>query len=392
MIASVAGRGGANERDMGSVAEFARPELQGLRACVPDWHGVRVKLDSNESPFDLPACIKENALRKLREIPFNRYPQGLAAKLRETIAFRDGVSETQVTLGNGLDEVIYIILQAFGPGRKVIIQKPSFTTYTYAALSASADIRAVPLDEGLRLSTAGLIEEANAAESPCILIICNPHNPTGGRFMEEDIVDVLEATNSMVIVDEAYVEFSGGSVLPLVAEYDRLIVLRTLSKAFGLAGVRVGYSVSSSEIAAELDRVRQPFNLDSLALVVAQTALENDSYCREAVIRIVEERERLLGRLGEIHGVTCFPSCTNFILFRTTMPDATMVRDALRRYGVSVRVFPDEPMLRGCLRVSCGTKEEDDAFLEALEKVLAEANQTSAGLRDDDGKRIEGGE
>ena len=348
--------------------------------------GIRIGLDSNESPFDLPAPLKENVLDRLRTIPFNKYPQALAATLRQTIASRMGVDDTQVTLGNGLDEVIHIILQTFGPGRRVIAQKPSFVMYEVAALAAGASYRGVALGEGLRLGVTEIIEEANAemdsatgtaagawaaSGNGCpMVILCNPHNPTGGRLSEAEIEAVLRATQALVVVDEAYVEFAGGDVLPLLAKYDRLVVLRTMSKAFGLAGVRVGYSVSSPGVAAELAKVKQPFNLDSLALVIAQTALQNDAYCKEAVARIVEERTRLAQRLSCIPGVTCLPSCTNFVLFRTESAEATEVGAGLRRRGVAVRVFPDEPMLRQYLRVSCGTPEEDDVFLAALESVM----------------------
>ncbi len=360
-----------------SIDRFARPALQALQTYNPDSDGIRVRLDSNESPFDLPMRLKERALDQLRTIPFNRYPQSLAEALKETIASRMGVSAAQVIMGNGLDEVIYIILHTFGPGRKVIIQRPSFATYSFGALSAGADVTTVPLGPQLQLGVAGVIEEANAQADPCIIILCSPHNPTGGRIAEDEIRAVLEHTSALVIVDEAYVEFSGGSVLGLLDQYDRLIVLRTLSKAFGLAGVRVGYSVSSPEIAAELAKVKQPFNLDSLALVVAQTALENDAYWQEAVARVIAERERLASRLSRIPGVVSLPSCANFILFETGRPDAMPVRDALRRQGVSVRGFPSEPMLRGYLRVSCGTRQENDAFLAALQNTLAGANYES---------------
>ena len=338
--------------------------------------GIRIRLDSNESPFDLPTPLKENVLDQLRAIPFNRYPQSLAADLKRTIASRIGVDGTQVTLGNGLDEVIHIILQTFGPGRRVIVQKPSFAMYGSAAMAAGANLAAVPLGEGLQLDVSGIIEEANARawpgpeSDPPMVILCNPHNPTGGCLPEAEIEAVLRATRALVVVDEAYVEFAGGSVLPLLAKYDRLVVLRTMSKAFGLAGIRVGYSVSSSRVAAELAKVKQPFNLDSLALVIAQTALENDAYCREAIARTIEERTRLASRLSCIPGVTCLPSCTNFVLFRTESAEATEVGAKLRRRGVAVRVFPDEPMLRQYLRVSCGTPEEDDVFLAALESVM----------------------
>lgn len=339
-------------------------------------NGIRIRLDSNESPFDLPAPLKERVLGELRTIPFNRYPQELASTLRQTIASRMGVDDTQVTLGNGLDEVIHIILQTFGPRRRVIAQKPSFVMYEVAALAACAGYRGVALGEGLKLGVTEIIEEASSeaevgpGADPPIVILCNPHNPTGGRLSEAEIEAVLRATQALVVVDEAYVEFAGGSVLPLLAKYDRLVVLRTMSKAFGLAGVRVGYSVSSPRVAAELARVKQPFNLDSLALVIAHAALRNDAYCREAVAHIVEERARLVQRLSSIPGVTCLPSCTNFILFRMESAQAAEVHDGLRRRGISVRIFPGEPMLREYLRVSCGTREEDDIFLAALEGVL----------------------
>jgi len=341
--------------------------------------GIRIRLDSNESPFDLPAPLKARILGELRTIPFNRYPQGLASTLRQTIASRMGVDDTQVTLGNGLDEVIHIILQTFGPGRRVIAQRPSFVMYEVAALAAGAGYRGVALVEGLRLGATEIIEEANSeAESglgidPPVVILCNPHNPTGGRLSEAEIETVLRATQALIVVDEAYIEFAGGSVLPLLAKYDRLVVLRTMSKAFGLAGVRVGYSVSSPRVAAELAKVKQPFNLDSLALVVAQMALQDHAYYQEAVARIVEERAWLARRLTCIPGITCLPSCTNFILFRTESAEAAEVHDALRRRGISVRIFPDEPMLRGYLRVSCGTREEDDEFLAALENVVRDS-------------------
>jgi len=356
--------------------------------------GIRIRLDSNESPFDLPTPLKENVLDQLRAIPFNRYPQSLAADLKRTIASRIGVDGTQVTLGNGLDEVIHIILQTFGPGRRVIVQKPSFAMYGSAAMAAGANLAAVPLGEGLQLDVSGIIEEANAGAWPGpepdrpMVILCNPHNPTGGCLPEAEIEAVLRATRALVVVDEAYVEFAGVGVLPLLAKYDNLVVLRTMSKAFGLAGVRVGYSVSSPGVAAELARVKQPFNLDSLALVIAQTALQNDAYCKEAVARIVEERTRLTQRLSCIPGVTCLPSYANFILFGTESAETAEVHDALGQRGISVRIFPGEPMLRGYLRVSCGTREEDDMFLATLESVMRDLRsaQTSrySGVKDGD--------
>ena len=366
--------------------------------------GIRIRLDSNESPFDVPARLKESVLDRLRTIPFNRYPQGLATTLRQTIASRIGVDDTQITLGNGLDEVIHIFLQTFGPGRRVIVQKPSFSMYEVASLAAGADFRAVPLGEGLKLGVTEIIEEANAetdsetgaaagaqaasGNGRPIVILCNPHNPTGGRLSETEIEAVLRATQALVVVDEAYVEFAGGSVLPLLGKYDHLVVLRTMSKAFGLAGVRVGYSVSSPRVAAELAKVKQPFNLDSLALVIAHTALENDAYCQEAVARIVEERARLAQRLSCIPGVTCLPSCTNFVLFRMESAEAITVSAELRCRGVAVRAFPGESMLRQYLRVSCGTREEDDMFLAALESVLCDLRSAETrrclGVRESD--------
>ena len=353
------------------IRDFARPELSTLRPYQLNSEGLPVRLDSNESPFDLPDRLKQTICDELRTVAFNRYPGLLALSLRARISSMFGMDDDQITMGNGLDEVIHIILQTFGPGKKVVVQKPSFSTYAYAAVASGAELVEVPLSQGpfgLKPDVESLVEQAG--DDPCIVFLCNPHNPTGGRVATSEIETLVRETRSLIVVDEAYAEFSGESTMSLVNRYDRLIVLRTLSKAFGLAGVRVGYAVSSLEVAAELNKVRQPFNIDSLSLVAAGVALDHPEYCEKAISAIVRERERMMSTLARMPGVKCLPSYTNFILFRTGMP-GQVVWEQLRKRGIAIRMFASEPALVGYLRVSCGTTRENDAFLNALAEIIA---------------------
>ncbi len=354
---------------MRGMTGFLRPELEGLREYAPDSEGFRVRLDGNESPFDFPADLKRAALHELMSVPFNRYPQRLATALREEIASWVGARPRQIVVGNGLDEVIHVLLLAYGRGRRVIVPRPWFSQYASATRIAGGILCEIPLGPSFQLDAARVIEEAG--RDRCIVLLCNPHNPSGSVTSIDDIEAILRATQSLVVVDEAYWEFSGATALPLVESHDRLVVLRTLSKACGLAGVRVGFSVSSEEVASELSRVKQPFNMDSLALTVARIAVRNSEYSQRTVLAVKAERERLFRRLGEVRGIACYPSHANFILFRTD-PDSDRVWQGLRRRGVAIRRFAGEPLLRGCLRVTCGTAAEDDAFIEALEDVLEE--------------------
>ena len=352
-------------------SQFARPELAAMKPYEFSVETGLIRLDSNESPFDWPPELKEALGWELQAVPFNRYPGRLRLEVQRLIADMHGVGPEQVVMGNGLDEVITMLMQAFGSGRRVVVQKPSFSEYKAAALVQGACLVEVPLGPGLRVEVESLA--AAASGEPCIVMLCNPHNPTCGRVSSEQVEALVKATRSLIVVDEAYVDFSGDSALRLLEAYpERLVVLRTLSKAFGMAGVRLGYSISGAELAQELEKVRQPFNLDCLSLAAAKVGLGCVWRRDEAVAAILAERARMEEAMDAMPGVKRLPSSANFILFEVGAGDAAPGWERLKRRGVMVRRFPSEPALRRYLRVTVGTPEENDAFLAALREGGAE--------------------
>lgn len=354
---------------------YGRPDLAGLKAYGVDIGQGLIRLDSNESPFDWPIQLKQALAREIDTIAFNRYPTQRRAEVQGLIAGMHGVGADQVVMGNGLDEIIFLLMQAFGLGRRVIVQSPSFSEYVAAAMVGGAQLARVPLGAGLQVDVESLIAAAGSDEQ-CIIMLCNPHSPTGGRVSSADVARLVEATRGLVIADEAYIDFCGDSALPLLDTPvgGRLVVLRTLSKAFGAAGLRLGYSISSLEVAAELEKVRQPFNLDSLSLAAAKVVLGRPARRDEAVAAVVGERARLELELAAIPGVSWLPSCTNFLLLEVAYwsGDAGPVWEGLKRRGVLVRRYTSDAVLRGRLRVTVGAPGENDAFVAALREFVEE--------------------
>ena len=345
------------------MIDSSRPWLHGVASLPGEGGGAMIRLDCNESPFDLPPAIKEAAVARIRSLSFNRYPDVAASAVAERLAASLGVRPAQIVLGHGLDEVILMLLLAFGAGKRAIIPVPGFGGYRHSAAVTGVEIVGVPLLPWLDINLDRILDEAK--REPGLVFVCDPHNPTGRPAPEGAIERILEETRSLVVVDEAYWEFSGRTCVPLLKKYDRLIVLRTFSKALGLAGIRLGYAVSSEDLAARLSSVKQPYNVSSLSLAVAEAVLDDTGFVRETVSRVVSERERLSWAFLAVPGVVPFPSSANFILIKTPRPE-NEICDALRKEGIYVRVFPGEPLLSGCIRVTVGKPDENDAFLRAL--------------------------
>lgn len=357
------------------MSVYARPDLTALRPYDTGSADGFIRLDSNESPFDWPPDLKQALCREIEAIEFNRYPTGRRAEVQRLIAGIHGVNDQQVVMGNGLDELIFLLMQAFGLGRRVIVQSPSFSEYVSAAMVGGAELVRVALPEVLQPDVDSLARAAGN-DGQCIIMLCNPHNPTGRRVSSRDVTRLIEATRGLVVVDEAYIDFCGGSALPLLAmpAGNRVVILRTLSKAFGAAGLRLGYSVSAPDVATELEKVRQPFNLDSLSLAAAKALLSCPSRRDHTVAAVVAERARLEQAMAAIPGVSWLPSCTNFLLFQVGgwADDAGPVWEGLKRRGVLVRRYATDPVLRGRLRVSVGAPGENDAFAKALREFCEE--------------------
>lgn len=353
---------------------YARPDLARLRPYGVALEEGLIRLDSNESPTDWPLELKQALAREVAAIEFNRYPAGQRAEVQSLIADMHGVRANQVVMGNGLDEIIFLLMQAFGMSRRVIVQSPSFSEYVSAALVGGAELVRVPLADGMRVEVDSLAEAAGD-DDQCIVMLCNPHSPTGGRVSSADVKRLIDATAGLIVADEAYIDFCGDSALPLLATAgDRLVIMRTLSKAFGSAALRMGYSISSPAVAFELEKVRQPFNLDSLSLAAAKVALSCPTRRDDTVNAVVAERARLEQALAQIPGVSWLTSCTNFLLVQVAgwADDASPVWEGLKRRGVLVRRYASDPALVGRLRVTVGAPHENRAFVAALREFIQE--------------------
>lgn len=212
--------------------------------------------------------------------------------------------------------------------------------------------------------------DAIRANRPDIVFLCSPNNPTGNVLTEEEIAAICEAAPGLVILDEAYTEFAGNSAWRLVEDYEHLVCVRTFSKAFRLSGARLGYMVGQPQLVEEVLKVRLPYHLSTLTQAAGLTALAHAAELETTVETMVHERERLWNELSTTRGITAFPSRANFILFRSeALPGPELWRRLLDR-GVLVRDFSSTPGCDGCLRVSVGTKEQDEKFLEALAESL----------------------
>jgi histidinol-phosphate aminotransferase len=314
----------------------------------------RVKLDANESPFGFG-----EALKAVQGIHTNRYPDPEAKRLIRLIAQDLGVEEDNILQGNGSDELIYYLIATFGG--PVLFPVPTFSMYGIIAQALGEKKIAIPLNEDFDID----IEKTLAAikkEKPRLIFLSSPNNPTGNCFSSDAILKIVDASGGLVVVDEAYQPFSSRrGFLPLLRDYENLLIMRTLSKV-GLAALRLGFLAADSQIISEVNKVRLPFNVNALSQAVAAEALKEKKKMKEFIRDIVAERERLINEMEKIKGVKPFPSEANFILLG--VGEAGKTYDALLKKGILVRNMHEA--VPGCLRVTVGTRRENDAFLRAL--------------------------
>ena len=265
----------------------------------------------------------------------------------------------------GAQQALYITLTStLNPGDEVLISNPSYMQYypTVRFLSGKPS----PFHLGYEGSHIDIKElESKISDKTKIILLCNPNNPTGTSFSREAILDVIENSGALVVVDEAYSEFSGKTFLPLIGKYENLILLRTFSKAFGLAGLRTGYMIAGSDVINEIMKVKMVYNINSLSQKIALILLEHRKEIALYLEKILQERKRLMQGLDEISGIEAFPSDANFILFRAD-PDAEVVFSKLLENGILIRNLNEPGLLKNCLRVTVGKPGENDAFLGVL--------------------------
>lgn len=347
------------------IADLIRPDLADLKPYVVKDVPHRMKMDANENPFGMPDQIRELIASEISRFPFNRYPDPVALNLRESLAAHLNVDTGQLAIGNGSDELINYIIAAFGGHNAgVIFPEPTFSMYGILAKLWGSEVLGVPLTSRFDIQSDGILSAAKARDRN-IIFICYPNNPTGTSFSREAILDIIENSGALVVMDEAYYEFSGKTFLPLLGKYENLILLRTFSKAFGLAGLRTGYMIAGSDVINEIMKVKMVYNINSLSQKIALILLEHRKEIAPYLEKILQERKRLTQQLDKLDGIEPFPSDANFILFRAK-PDAEAVFSKLLENGILIRNLNEPGLLHNCLRVTVGKPEENDAFLNVL--------------------------
>jgi histidinol-phosphate aminotransferase len=346
--------------------KLVRPEILALKAYAVADAGGMVKLDAMENPYPLPPAMRRELAEVLSRVDLNRYPEPSGRELRALIARKMGVPQgMELLLGNGSDDLIQIVTLALArPGAVMMYPAPTFVMYSMNAAFSGMKAVAVPLREDFSFDAAAFIERMRA-ERPALVFLAYPNNPTGVLYPEADLVRVIEACEGLVVMDEAYHVFAGRTFMGRLSEFPNLVVLRTVSK-LGLAGIRLGYLAGRPEWIAEFNKVRQAYNVNVLTQAAALFILERLEVLEEQASLIRKQRESLGKALAGLQGVTVFPSEANFFLVR--VPDADRTYEGLRRQGVLVRNL--HPGLRGCLRVTVGTPDENRVLLTALREAL----------------------
>jgi histidinol-phosphate aminotransferase len=357
--------------------DLFRPDLEALEEYVPiepvevlaERLGVPpteiVKLDANENPYGCSLRVQE-ALASFDK--YHIYPDPNQRELRQLLASYSGFSPERILAGSGSDELIDMIMRLFiAPGDEIIVCPPTFGMYSWSARLCGGQVVTVPRDERFQIDTEAI--RAAIGERTKLIFLASPNNPTGNLVSLSDVVKLLQ-TKAVVVVDEAYYEFAGVTVAPLVEEFPNLIVLRTFSKWAGLAGLRIGYGIFPKEIVAHLWKIKQPYNVNVAAQLAVKASLEDLAHLKRTVQRIRMERGRLFRQLRKLNLLEPYPSAANFILCKVTRGSAKSLKKWLEQRGIFVRYF-DTPYLSDYIRISVGRPEDTDRLMRTLLEAAA---------------------
>lgn len=327
-----------------------------------------IKLDANEN-FFMPKGTIQRFLREVsEECDLRIYPQEEEDRLKELLSDFLDVAVGRVVIGNGSDELIQQIAHLFlEKGDQAISVKPTFPMYKHSVLLSEAEYLEVSLNNDFSIDIEGIMSLINSRTK--LLFLCSPNNPTANQFPLNKVVSLAERFPGIVVIDEAYGEFAEYSAISLLDEFENLIVLRTFSKAFGLAGLRLGYAIMNPELATPISkRLRLPYPISSISLRMGLKMLSNANLVKEGVEQVKTERTKLVERLNQISGVKAFDSQTNFILLHTNV-QSNKVHQYLLNKGIMIKNLGTVLNFRNCLRTTVGEPEMNEQLLEALKEI-----------------------
>ncbi len=347
-----------------------KDNLKELSPYNVDHVPYRVKLNANENPYGIPEPLKEKIASFIKDFNFSRYPDPMADELREKISntYKDyDIDKEMIVIGNGSDELINYLTLAFS-GKDRVVAYPSPTFPMYRIYTILTEGKPAPLE---LLPDFSLPVKKLLATRSVLTFISYPNSPTGNYFKDEDILEVIEGSDGIVVVDEAYYEFGGKTFMEYLKRYENLVILRTFSKAFALAGMRVGYLIANPYVMNEILKVKSPYNINSLSVKIASIVWENYDMLKPYVDKIIEEREKVYRVLkDEFPQFKVYPGVANFLYVQTDDKE-DKIRKALMEKGVLIRTYKD-PLNNNTysLRITIGKKEEMDIFLDTLKEVV----------------------
>ena len=354
---------------MTTPLDSIKPAVRALRAYTLSPHRATVKINQNENPWDAPAEIKDEVMRRFAARQWSRYPDFIPVSLHEQLAKFAGWKANGVIAGNGSNELIQAVLMVtMEPGKRVLISEPTFALYKQVATVLGGEVVSVPLTPQLTYDTTALLTNIEE-QQPDVTIICSPNNPTGCVIEAADLRVLLRATRGLVVIDEAYHEFAQQSVAPLLAEHENLIVLRTFSKAMAFAALRIGYLLGAPDLVREIGKAVLPYNLNAFSQIAAEVAIERyPTLLGPTVETIIAERERLYAAIKKVKGLDPVPSRGNFMVVKSAT-DITRIFTELLKREILVRDVSGYPMLKEYFRFNVGTPEENDRLLRALDEI-----------------------
>ena len=355
---------------MKQVPLGVRPDLEAMAPYVSPQMPARYRMNTNETPYAPPAGLVDEVSDGIRNVALNRYPDRDAVDLFDALSRHVSWPRDGLWVANGSNEVFMHLFLGFGgPERSTLLFEPTYSVHSLIPRIAQTRVVQQDRSKDFTIDLDAALEAIDR-ERPEIVIVCSPNNPTGMCEPLDTTRALLERAPGIVVVDEAYIEFGDASksVRPLLDEYENLVLVKTFSKAWRLAGVRIGYMLAAPSLMEALARVRLPYHLSAITQLVGVAALRHSRETLELVGAIARERDRIIAGLEEV-GIVHHPSDANFVLF--AVKDAGKVWSELLDRGVLVRRYADDPRLGNCLRVTAGLPEETDAFLDAIREVAA---------------------
>lgn len=342
-------------------------KLIGLVPYEPISGNYSIRLDANESFLTLPISVMRAVSEAILHVDYNRYPDPAAVDLCQDFSRFYGLSPDLVTAGNGSDELIFLIMSAFlMKGDNILILSPDFSMYNFYSSLVESTSLVLLKGDAFSIDIDNIIQQAKE-EKVKMIIFSNPCNPTSQGVPREEVERLIGSVDALVVVDEAYMDFWDQSLLPNVTNHDNLIILRTLSKAFGMAAIRLGFAVSAPPLQKVLMAAKSPYNVNAVTQAIGRVVLSHGEEMRAAIGKIVQSRDWLYALCKAVESefpdqITVYPPCTNFVTIRTKQ--AGYIYDALLKEGIVVRGFSS------FLRVTCGKEEENETFIKALTMIL----------------------